>query len=190
MCSTVQYLSPEQAKGESTNEGTDIYSIGIVLYEMLVGEPPFNGETAVSIAIKHIQDTIPNITTEKREEVPQALSNVVLKATEKDTADRYRTIQQMRDDLSSALHENRSNEEKYELDQTKTKTMSFSKDEISKIDDTPKRKSIEETMQIPIMDQKSTINNFKVWKVQFMSHLVRKALRKRNFYLRLFSHYC
>ncbi|MGC9652140.1 protein kinase domain-containing protein [Staphylococcus warneri] len=80
---TVQYLSPEQAKGESTNEGTDIYSIGIVLYEMLVGEPPFNGETAVSIAIKHIQDTIPNITTEKREEVPQALSNVVLKATEK-----------------------------------------------------------------------------------------------------------
>merc|ERR1712098_293549 len=112
---TVQYLSPEQAKGESTNEGTDIYSIGIVLYEMLVGEPPFNGETAVSIAIKHIQDTIPNITTEKREEVPQALSNVVLKATEKDRADRYRTIQQMRDDLSSVLHENRSNEEKYEL---------------------------------------------------------------------------
>ena len=64
---TVQYLSPEQAKGESTDEGTDIYSIGIVLYEMLVGEPPFNGETAVSIAIKHIQDSIPNITTDKRE---------------------------------------------------------------------------------------------------------------------------
>lgn len=50
---------------------------------MLVGEPPFNGETAVSIAIKHIQDSIPNITTDKREEVPQALSNVVLRATEK-----------------------------------------------------------------------------------------------------------
>ena len=59
---TVQYLSPEQAKGETTNEATDIYSIGIVLYEMLVGEPPFNGETTVSIAIKHIQDSIPNVT--------------------------------------------------------------------------------------------------------------------------------
>ncbi|MCO0860416.1 Stk1 family PASTA domain-containing Ser/Thr kinase [Staphylococcus pasteuri] len=150
---TVQYLSPEQAKGESTDEGTDIYSIGIVLFEMLVGEPPFNGETAVSIAIKHIQDSIPNITTDKREEVPQALSNVVLKATEKDRANRYTTIQQMRDDLSSALHENRSNEERYALDQTKTKTMSFSKEEISrKIDDTPKEKSIGQTMQIPIMD--------------------------------------
>ena len=50
---------------------------------MLVGEPPFNGETAVSIAIKHIQDSIPNITTDKRDDVPQSLSNVVLRATEK-----------------------------------------------------------------------------------------------------------
>ena len=60
---------------------------------MLVGEPPFNGETAVSIAIKHIQDSIPNITTDKREEVPQALSNVVLRATEKDKHNRYHTVQ-------------------------------------------------------------------------------------------------
>ena len=79
---TVQYLSPEQAKGDKTNETTDIYSIGIVLYEMLVGEPPFSGETAVSIAIKHIQETVPNI-TEKYPNIPQSLSNVVLKATEK-----------------------------------------------------------------------------------------------------------
>lgn len=127
---TVQYLSPEQAKGESTDEGTDIYSIGIVLYEMLVGEPPFNGETAVSIAIKHIQDSIPNITTDKREEVPQALSNVVLRATEKDKHNRYHTVQEMCDDLTSALHENRANEEKYELD--KTKTVPLTKDELNK----------------------------------------------------------
>src|SRR5699024_2796384 len=59
---TVQYLSPEQARGDSTDNGTDIYSIGVVLYEMLVGHPPFSGETAVSIAIKHIQDPMPNVT--------------------------------------------------------------------------------------------------------------------------------
>ena len=73
MLGTVQYFSPEQAKGEATDECTDIYSIGIVLYEMLVGEPPFNGETAVSIAIKHIQDSVPNVTTDVRKDIPQSL---------------------------------------------------------------------------------------------------------------------
>ncbi|MBC8780840.1 MULTISPECIES: Stk1 family PASTA domain-containing Ser/Thr kinase [Staphylococcus] len=149
---TVQYLSPEQAKGESTDEGTDIYSIGIVLYEMLVGEPPFNGETAVSIAIKHIQDSIPNITTDKREEVPHALSNVVLRATEKDKHNRYHTVQEMCDDLTSALHENRANEEKYELD--KTKTVPLTKDELNKkINDTHNDDDLNKTMQIPIVNE-------------------------------------
>ncbi|MEJ7155581.1 Stk1 family PASTA domain-containing Ser/Thr kinase [Staphylococcus capitis] len=149
---TVQYLSPEQAKGESTDEGTDIYSIGIVLYEMLVGEPPFYGETAVSIAIKHIQDSIPNITTDKREEVPHALSNVVLRATEKDKHNRYHTVQEMCDDLTSALHENRANEEKYELD--KTKTVPLTKDELNKkINDTHNDDDLNKTMQIPIVNE-------------------------------------
>ena len=149
---TVQYLSPEQAKGESTDEGTDIYSIGIVLYEMLVGEPPFNGETAVSIAIKHIQDSIPNITTDKREEVPHALSNVVLRATEKDKHNRYHTVQEMCDDLTSALHENRAYEEKYKLD--KTKTVPLTKDELNKkINDTHNDDDLNKTMQIPIVNE-------------------------------------
>ncbi|MDS4005588.1 Stk1 family PASTA domain-containing Ser/Thr kinase [Staphylococcus capitis] len=149
---TVQYLSPEQAKGESTDDGTDIYSIGIVLYEMLVGEPPFNGETAVSIAIKHIQDSIPNITTDKREEVPHALSNVVLRATEKDKHNRYHTVQEMCDDLTSALHENRAYEEKYELD--KTKTVPLTKDELNKkINDTHNDDDLNKTMQIPIVNE-------------------------------------
>lgn len=149
---TVQYLSPEQAKGEATDEGTDIYSIGIVLYEMLVGEPPFNGETAVSIAIKHIQDSIPNITTDKREDVPQSLSNVVLRATEKDKRNRYNTVQEMCDDLISALHENRANEDKYELD--KTKTVPLTKDELNKkINSTNNDDDLHKTMQIPIVNE-------------------------------------
>ena len=148
---TVQYLSPEQAKGEATDESTDIYSIGIVLYEMLVGEPPFNGETAVSIAIKHIQDSIPNITTDKRDDVPQSLSNVVLRATEKDKYHRYHTVQEMCDDLTSALHENRLNEEKYELD--KTKTVPLTKDDLNhKIYDEQNQNDLNKTMQIPIVN--------------------------------------
>ena len=87
---------------------------------MLVGEPPFNGETAVSIAIKHIQDSVPNVTTDVRKDIPQSLSNVILRATEKTKANRYKTIQEMKDDLSSVLHENRANEDVYELDKMKT----------------------------------------------------------------------
>lgn len=81
---------------------------------------PFNGETAVSIAIKHIQDSVPNVTTDVRKDIPQSLSNVILRATEKDKANRYKTIQEMKDDLSSVLHENRANEDVYELDKMKT----------------------------------------------------------------------
>ncbi|EHJ08497.1 Stk1 family PASTA domain-containing Ser/Thr kinase [Staphylococcus simiae] len=148
---TVQYFSPEQAKGESTDEGTDIYSIGIVLYEMLTGEPPFNGETAVSIAIKHIQESVPNITTEIRHDVPQALSNVVLRATEKDKTNRYKTIQEMKDDLSSVLHENRAQEEVYELDKMKTKAVSYSKEDIANhLNNNPK--ATKQTMQVPIVE--------------------------------------
>ena len=156
---TVQYLSPEQAKGESTDEGTDIYSIGIVLYEMLVGEPPFNGETAVSIAIKHIQDSIPNITTDKRGEVPQSLSNVILRATEKDKHNRYHTIQEMYDDLSSALHENRVNESKYELD--KTKTVPLTRDELNKkMKSSEREHDLNQTMQIPIVNEPARQQEF------------------------------
>src|SRR5699024_526684 len=97
---TVQYLSPEQARGEATDSGTDIYSIGVVLYEMLVGKPPYTGETAVSIAIKHIQEPMPNA-SDQRSNVPQALSNVVLKATEKDRTERYNTVNEMQEDLDT-----------------------------------------------------------------------------------------
>ncbi|HDA2147463.1 TPA: serine/threonine protein kinase Stk1 [Staphylococcus aureus] len=150
---TVQYFSPEQAKGEATDECTDIYSIGIVLYEMLVGEPPFNGETAVSIAIKHIQDSVPNVTTDVRKDIPQSLSNVILRATEKDKANRYKTIQEMKDDLSSVLHENRANEDVYELDKMKTIAVSLKKEDLAKhISEHQSNQPKRETTQVPIVN--------------------------------------
>ncbi|UQW80639.1 Stk1 family PASTA domain-containing Ser/Thr kinase [Staphylococcus edaphicus] len=150
---TVQYLSPEQARGESTDNGTDIYSIGVVLYEMLIGKPPFSGETAVSIAIKHIQDPMPNITDE-RSEVPQALSNVVLKATEKDKTVRYQSVRDMQSDLDGVLSENRANESRYQSIEANTKTIPINKSDIAnQTKDEDRGKSIKETMQIPIVNQ-------------------------------------
>ncbi|MCS4486217.1 Stk1 family PASTA domain-containing Ser/Thr kinase [Staphylococcus americanisciuri] len=123
---TVQYLSPEQAKGEKTGERTDIYSIGIVLYEMLTGEAPFKGETAVSIAIKQIQEPVPNA-TEAHPNIPQALSNVVLKATEKEQGNRYKTVSEMAYDVATTLAPSRANEAVYEKDEAMTKTVALDK---------------------------------------------------------------
>lgn len=150
---TVQYLSPEQARGKSTDNGTDIYSIGVVLYEMLVGKPPFSGETAVSIAIKHIQDPMPNV-TEHRSDVPQAISNVVLKATEKDRSERYETVKDMQEDIDSALSKSREYEAKYLSDDANTKTVPINKEEIAnQTQSENQHKNIKETMQIPIVNQ-------------------------------------
>lgn len=153
---TVQYLSPEQAKGEATDKRTDIYSIGIVLYEMLVGEPPFTGETAVSIAIKHIQDPMPNA-TDIRPEIPQALSNVILKATEKDRDNRFQDIESMKKDLSSALEKCRAGETPYVSDEADTKTIAIDKDAIAKESkaqpEGKKEEPIHQTMEIPIVNQ-------------------------------------
>lgn len=150
---TVQYLSPEQARGDITDNGTDIYSMGVVLYEMLIGKPPFSGETAVSIAIKHIQDPMPNVTDE-RSDIRQALSNVVLKATEKDKMERYHSVREMQNDLETVMSDERASEDRYQSSITNTKTVPINKSEIAnKTREEDKGKSISETMQIPIVNQ-------------------------------------
>lgn len=150
---TVQYLSPEQARGDITDNGTDIYSMGVVLYEMLIGKPPFSGETAVSIAIKHIQDPMPNVTDE-RSDIRQALSNVVLKATEKDKMERYQSVREMQNDLETVMSDERVSEDRYQSSITNTKTVPINKSEIAnQIREEDKGKSISETMQIPIVNQ-------------------------------------
>ena len=147
---------------------------------MLVGEPPFNGETAVSIAIKHIQDSIPNITTDKRGEVPQSLSNVILRATEKDKHNRYHTIQEMYDDLSSALHENRVNESKYELD--KTKTVPLTRDELNKkMKSSEREHDLNQTMQIPIVNEPARQQNSNHQKNAIILLTIKETFESENY---------
>jgi len=106
---SVHYLSPEQARGGMATIRSDIYALGIVLYELLVGEVPFEGESAVSIALKHFQEPLPRI-SQMLPTVPQSLENVVLKATAKEPLDRYSSCDEMLEDLQTCLNPERLHE--------------------------------------------------------------------------------
>ncbi|MBA2384039.1 MAG: Stk1 family PASTA domain-containing Ser/Thr kinase [Actinobacteria bacterium] len=95
---TAQYLSPEQARGAPVDQTSDLYSTGIVLYELLTGTVPFTGETPVEIAMKHLQQT-PAPPSSHRPEVPRDLDYVVLRALAKDSAERYHSAEDMDSDL-------------------------------------------------------------------------------------------
>ncbi|PTQ86422.1 serine/threonine protein kinase [Trichococcus patagoniensis] len=106
---SVHYLSPEQARGSMATSKSDIYALGVVLYELLSGTVPFDGESAVSVALKHFQEPMPFI-RESHPEIPQSLENVILKATAKEPLDRYATCEEMMADLDTCLNEERLHE--------------------------------------------------------------------------------
>lgn len=95
---SVHYISPEQARGEVTDEKSDIYSVGVMLYEMLTGEKPFDGENPVSIALKHMQ-TVPKRITEINNTIPEGLEEITVKAMQKEPTKRYQTAGEMIKDI-------------------------------------------------------------------------------------------
>lgn len=108
---SVHYLSPEQARGGMANKKSDIYSVGIVMFELLTGRLPFSGESAVSIALKHLQSVTPSV-RRWNPAIPQSVENIVIKATAKDPFRRYDGAEEMENDLRTALDAERINEEK------------------------------------------------------------------------------
>ena len=111
---SVHYLAPELARGESATVQSDIYSLGIVFYEMLTGDVPFRGDTAVQIALKHMHDEIPSVRA-FNPDLPQAVENIIIKATAKDKSLRYASADDMYDDLITCLDFSRSHEAKLVL---------------------------------------------------------------------------
>ncbi|MCI9279602.1 MAG: Stk1 family PASTA domain-containing Ser/Thr kinase [Bacilli bacterium] len=106
---SVHYIPPEQASGKGSSLQSDIYSMGIVMYELLTGKLPFRGDNAVEIALKHLKEPIPNI-KEELPSLPNSLINIILKSTAKNPKNRYNDAREMHEDLKTCLEENRIKE--------------------------------------------------------------------------------
>jgi serine/threonine-protein kinase len=122
---TVYYLPPEQASGKGSTIKSDIYSLGILMYELLTGKLPFRGDNPVEIALKHMKDPLPSLHREL-DNVPQSIENVIIRATAKNPKNRYNNAREMHDDLLTVLNEERIHEPRYiykylehDLDDTK-----------------------------------------------------------------------
>ncbi|REJ10830.1 Stk1 family PASTA domain-containing Ser/Thr kinase [Halobacillus trueperi] len=123
---SVHYLSPEQARGGMATKKSDVYSLGIVFFELLTGRLPFSGESPVSIALKHLQHETPSL---KRwnADLPQSVENIVLKSTAKDPFHRYESVLEMEHDIETSLEPYRADEPVFTLpdegDEEKTKAI-------------------------------------------------------------------
>ena len=156
---SVHYLPPEQASGKGSTIKSDIYSLGIMMYEMLAGTMPFKGETAVEIAMKHLKNPMPSVRKENPS-VPQALENVILKATAKNTKNRYNNVREVYEDIKTCLDKSRKDEKRIvfqypenEYSDENTKVVDNLKDEIkAKEEEKAKAKKKEEVVVKEIDD--------------------------------------
>ncbi len=126
---SVHYLPPEQASGKGATIQSDVYSMGILMYELLTGELPFRGDNAVEIALKQIKEPVPSI-RKKLETIPQSIENIIFKATAKNPKNRYKDAREMHDDLKTALSKERENEPKYQFKYPESTDENIKKSEV------------------------------------------------------------
>ncbi len=173
MLGSVHYLSPEQARGSKATVQSDIYAMGIIFYEMLTGHIPYDGDSAVTIALQHFQKPLPSVIAENPS-VPQALENVVIKATAKKLTDRYQSVAEMYVDLSSSLSYNRRNEPKLVFnDTTKADTKTLPKVPQSTLTSIPKVQTKSPKPQTAKPSQQASEDNYAT-----------KPVKKRKFRVR------
>lgn len=110
---SVHYLPPEQASGKGATIKSDIYSMGIMFYELLTGKIPFRGDNAVEIALKHMKDEIPSV-RKINSDIPQSVENILLKSTAKNPKNRYDDVKTMYEDLKTCLDKEHIKDKKYE----------------------------------------------------------------------------
>lgn len=141
---SVHYLPPEQANGSGATIKSDIYSLGILMFELLTGKLPFKGENAVEIAIKQMREKIPSV-CEINSAIPQSIENVILKACAKNPKNRYDNVLEMHDDIKTALDEERKDEKRI--------TYRYSENDL------------EETKVMPVIPETNKKDDIKVEKI-------------------------
>ena len=109
---TVHYLPPEQANGKGSTVRSDIYSMGIMMYELLTGLVPYKGESAVEIALKHLREPLPSV-RKVDPTIPQSIENVIIRATAKNPKNRYTDAREMHEDIKTALDDSRKDEKRW-----------------------------------------------------------------------------
>ena len=158
---SVHYLPPEQANGKGSTVKSDIYSLGILMYELLTGSVPFKGDTAVEIALKHMKEKIPSI-RKQNPTIPQSVENIVLKATAKNPKNRYDNVRDMYKDLQTALQRDNEKRLVYEYpenDLEETKVIPQVTKEIKQVIDKPtaKEEDSEDNSVLKEKDEKNKL---------------------------------
>jgi len=138
---SVHYLAPEVARGETATIKSDIYALGVVMYELLTSEVPFRAETAVQVAMQHMQKDLPSI-KESNATIYQSVENVVLKATAKNKNQRYNSAQEMLDDLNTVFLDKRINEAKWQIDEADEHGKTIALAKVSKQTESKKPKNV------------------------------------------------
>ena len=152
---SVHYLPPEQASGKGASLQSDIYSMGILMYELLTGKLPYHGDNAVEIALKHLKEPLPSI-REELPSIPQSVENIIIKATAKNPKNRYADAKEMYEDLKTCLNENRLNEEKVtfkypENDYDETKMLKVIKEK-EKVEEKPSKNDKKKKDELVVKD--------------------------------------